>query len=106
MTDLNEQLAREELKEYTDYYVRKKDGSTDIQMWINKKHSSAVEWWNQYGVKEVLAPVPSYEEWKAKNEENERLKKQLDIAVKILTTKPIVLIENVQIALKDMREVK
>ena len=60
---LTEQLATESLPEYTEFYVRKKDGSTDTQTWLNRRHSSAVEWWNTFNITEVLAPVPSYEEW-------------------------------------------
>lgn len=63
MTNLNEQLATHSLPEYTEFYVRKKDGSTDTQTWLNRRHSSAIEWWNTYNITEVLAPVPSYEEW-------------------------------------------
>jgi hypothetical protein len=62
---LTKQLATESLPEYTEFYVRKKDGSTDTQTWLNRRHSSAVEWWNTFNITEVLAPVPSYEEWKA-----------------------------------------
>jgi hypothetical protein len=61
---LTKQLATESLPEYTEFYVRKKDGSTDTQTWLNRIHSSAVEWWNTFNITEVLAPVPSYEEWK------------------------------------------
>lgn len=63
MTNLTEQLATERLPEYTEFYVRKKDGSTDTQTWLNRRHSSAVEWWNTFNIAEVLAPVPSYEQW-------------------------------------------
>ena len=63
MTNLTEQLATESLPEYTEFYVRKKDGSTDTQTWLNRRHSSAVEWWNTFNITEVLAPVPSYEKW-------------------------------------------
>jgi len=61
--DLTKQLATESLPEYTEFYVRKKDGSTDTQTWLNRRHSSAVEWWNTFNIIEVLAPVPSYEQW-------------------------------------------
>lgn len=59
---LTKQLATESLPEYTEFYVRKKDGSTDTQTWLNRRHSSAVEWWNTFNITEVLAPVPSYDE--------------------------------------------
>ena len=88
---LTEQLATESLPEYTEFYVRKKDGSTGTQTWLNRRHSSAVEWWNTFNITEVLAPVPSYEEWqeligrknwcnaRAKNllEKNQQLKELL-----------------------------
>lgn len=77
MTDLTKQLATESLPEYTEFYVRKKDGSTDTQTWLNRRHSSSVEWWNIFNITEVLAPVPSYEEWQAKLEENTKLKELL-----------------------------
>lgn len=63
MTNLTEQLVKGTLKEYTYYYVLRNNGKTDIKMWTNKKYSSAVDWFNTYDVKEVLAEVPSYEEW-------------------------------------------
>ena len=66
---LTNQLATESLPEYTEFYVRKKDGSTDTQTWLNRRHSSAVEWWNTFNITEVLAPVPSFEEWQALNED-------------------------------------
>lgn len=65
---LTKQLATESLPEYTEFYVRKKDGSIDTQTWLNRKHSSAVEWWNTFNITEVLAPVPSYEELQNMNE--------------------------------------
>ena len=74
MTNLTEQLATESLPEYTEFYVRKKDGSTDTQTWLNRRHSSAVEWWNTFNITEVLAPVPSYEKWQEKLDENTKLK--------------------------------
>ena len=93
MTNLTEQLATESLPEYTEFYVRKKDGSTDTQTWLNRRHSSAVEWWNTFNITEVLAKVPSYEEYQkllsdqlAKNEGaeinaelEERLKKTQEL---------------------------
>lgn len=78
MTNLTEQLATESLPEYTEFYVRKKDGSTDTHTWLNRRHSSAVEWWNTFNITEVLAPVPSYEEWKTKLEENAKLKTEYE----------------------------
>lgn len=74
MTNLTEQLATESLPEYTEFYVRKKDGSTDTKTWLNRRHSSAVEWWNTFNITEVIAPVPSYEEWKLMQDDNKRLK--------------------------------
>ena len=71
---LTKQLATESLPEYTEFYVRKKDGSTDTQTWLNRRHSSAVEWWNTFNITEVLAPVPSFEQWQVSLEENKRLK--------------------------------
>lgn len=91
---LTEQLATESLPEYTEFYVRKKDGSTDTKTWLNRRHSSAVEWWNTFNITEVLAPVPSYEEWQKvlnidfNNEvlrlENAKLKELLLVCRKIL----------------------
>ena len=81
MNDLTEQLTKQlaswSLPEYTEFYVRKKDGSTDTQTWINRRHSSPIEWWNIFNITEVLTPVPSYEEWKSKLEENTNLKELL-----------------------------
>lgn len=76
---LTEQLATESLPEYTEFYVRKKDGSTDTQTWLNRRYSSAVEWWNTFNITEVLAPVPSYDEWKA----SEKYIKSLEEKIKI-----------------------
>lgn len=77
---LTEQLAKESLPEYTEFYVRKKDGSTDTKTWLNRKHSSAVEWWNTFNITEVLAPVPSYEEWQ---ELHKRLKNTQNLELEV-----------------------
>lgn len=66
-----------DLTEYTWYYCKMKDG--DIQMLERGSDyflSGDVPLLNNE-VKEVLAPVPSYEEWQEKLKENAQLKELL-----------------------------
>lgn len=87
MTDLTEKWKKGELP-VSEYYLLYKDGTTDREYY---------DWANVYGrvtekgfstdpndIVKVLAEVPSYEEWKAKLEENTKLKELLKEAEKII----------------------
>lgn len=85
MTNLTEQWKKGELEFGKKYYVRFDDGEIDTAQWCYYTNQ------NKYGfdvdeIKEVLAPVPSYEEWQAKNEENKNLYKMLDVLNKHLNS--------------------
>lgn len=82
MTDLTEQWKKGELP-VGEYYLLYKDGWTTDREYY--------DWANVYGrvtekgfstdpndIEKVLAPVPSYEEWQAKLEENTQLKELLE----------------------------
>ncbi len=73
MTDLTELWKKGKLPEGY-YYV--KDGDNMIAEYLDGYfYNDGVPMTSfSGGVDEVLAPVPSYEEWQAKLEENERLK--------------------------------
>ena len=67
---LTEQWKKGELSEGR-YYFRHNDNSTPFAWFGSKK---VYDGYSNDEVKEVLAPVPSYEEWQAKDEENILLK--------------------------------
>jgi hypothetical protein len=80
MTDLTEQWKKGELLE--GYYYIKTDGKTNIDEYVQwyKDHGIPSEKsFAYFNVQQVLAPVPSYEEWKAKLEENTKLKELLKL---------------------------
>ena len=72
MTDLTEQWKKGELKK-NKYWVKYKNGKIDT--W---ELSEGITIESKPEIIEVLAPVPSYEEWQAKLEENARLKERND----------------------------
>lgn len=76
MTDLTEKWKRGELPE-GHYYV--KDGGNMIAEYLDGYFYNDGQPMTSFtgGVDEVLAKVPSYEEWQAKLEENTKLKKEL-----------------------------
>ena len=64
MSNLTEKWKNRELEFGKEYYVRFEDGEIDTAQWCYYTNQ------DRYGfdvdeVKEVLAPVPSYEEWKS-----------------------------------------
>lgn len=90
MSNLTEQWKNNRLEEYKKYYCKTKWFEDIFQARCYNKGAED-EWWvlknekysynNIYHTKdiEVLAPVPSYEEWQAKDEENKNLYKMLDV---------------------------
>lgn len=73
MTDLTEQWKKGQLKGFKWYYVKFKTGEIDI-CWLTEWSNDELGTGGQYfdGIKEenilqVIAPVPSYEEWQALN---------------------------------------
>ena len=79
MTDLTEQWKKGELPE--GHYYIKTHNETNIDEYIQwyKDHGIPSEKsFAYFNVQQVLAPVPSYEEWQAKLEENAQLKKQIN----------------------------
>lgn len=85
MTDLTEQLKKGELPE-GHYYV--KDGENIIAELLDGYFYNDGQPMTSFtgGVDEVLAPVPSYEDWKEKLEENAKLKKQLNETKSVITS--------------------
>lgn len=76
--DLTEQWKKGELPE--GHYYIKTHNETNIDEYIQwyKDHGIPSEKsFAYFNVQQVLAPVPSYEEWKAKLEENAQLKELL-----------------------------
>lgn len=73
MTDLTEQLRNGTLKEGF-YYAKLPDNVVEI---ITEYGLDILKEVKDGDKIEVLAPVPSYEEWKAKLEENAQLKELL-----------------------------
>ena len=74
MTDLTDKWKKGELP-YAEYYIKLAGGEYTNDVWdfdgwqsFNKKGDVVVE---------VLAPVPSFEQWQAKLEENAQLKELL-----------------------------
>ena len=72
MTDLTEQWKKGELPE-GDYFISYED---EIYPDYYDRAEGFLKTYD-YGVRRVLAPVPSYEEWQAKLEENSQLKELL-----------------------------
>ena len=74
---LTEQWRKGQLEFGKEYYVRFEDGEIDTAQWCYYTNQ------NKYGfdvdeVKEVLAPVPSFEEW----QKNERAKRCLCVGIR------------------------
>lgn len=74
---LTEQWKKGELEFGKKYYVRFEDGEIDTAQWCYYTNQ------NKYGfdvdeVKEVLAPVPSYEEWQKMKEQRDACAWALD----------------------------
>lgn len=73
---LTEQWKKGELEDYKTYYVRLNNGCIERLEYI-KKHNgfgyAETEW-----VLEVLAPVPSYEEWQKMKEQRDACAWALD----------------------------
>jgi hypothetical protein len=83
MTDLTEQWKKGELPE--GHYYIKTHNETNIDEYIQwyKDHGIPSEKsFAYFNVQQVLAEVPSYDEWKAKLEENARLKEQINHLLK------------------------
>lgn len=79
MTDLTEQWKKGELPSRDDghcwlaYYIRHKDGYIHADsLW--RGHWGIAD---RNSIEEILAPVPAFEEWQAKLEQNAQLKKLL-----------------------------
>lgn len=72
---LTEQWDKGKLPE-GDYYIKRRNGD-----FLYDNIDTSGVWRNSIDedILEVLAPVPSYEEWQAKNEENKNLYKMLDV---------------------------
>ncbi len=82
MTDLTEQWKKGQLKGFRWYYVKFKTGEIDscfLTEWSDELGTGGqyFEGIEEENILEVLAPVPSYEEWQAKLEENTKLKELL-----------------------------
>ena len=81
MTDLTEKWKKGKLKEGA-YYVRNEhDAIFTAENYINYDCFNDTKAYDFYNVEttivEVLAPVPSYEEWEVKNERIEKLEELL-----------------------------
>lgn len=84
MNDLTEQWKKGELLDEEDYYIKWKDSEVFIATFVdfmNRKMFQRMTLEFEESPTEhylsVLAPVPSYEEWQAKLEENTKLKELL-----------------------------
>ena len=82
--NLTKQWKKGQLESFKWYYVKFKTGDIDI-CWLSEWNNDELGTGGQYfdGIKEenileVLAPVPSYEEWQAKLNENARLKTEYE----------------------------
>ena len=75
MTDLTEQWKKGELPSGW-YYVKCLCENEDRIDYYNASFGCWTS--NDKYIKQVLAPVPSYNEWQAKLEENAQLKKQIN----------------------------
>ena len=79
MNDLTEQWKKGELPE-GHYYIKTRN-ETNIDEYIQwyKDHGIPSEKsFAYFNVQQIIAPVPSYDEWKAKLEENAQLKEQIN----------------------------
>ena len=79
MTDLTEQWKKGELP-YGRYYVELAYNGNNIIMadyWWDKALTLDDHEYSREEVKRILAPVPSYKEWQAKDKENNKLKELL-----------------------------
>lgn len=74
MTDLTEQWKKGELPSGW-YYKELWKGYNVIDKFIGNQFLR----YDDSDIVEVIAPVPSFEEWQAKNEENKNLYKMLDV---------------------------
>lgn len=68
--DLTEQWKKGELEEGF-YYIIKEKGNEEFDYWFGEFWENS---WN-FDIKEVLAPVPSYEEWQELKEASDGLSK-------------------------------
>lgn len=76
MIDLTDKWKKGELPE-CEYYIQDKDGNTStMHLWNDERCKLSVRCKRL----SILAPVPSYEEWQAKLEENTKLKELLKLA--------------------------
>lgn len=80
-TNLTEKWKKGELKEGF-YYIIKENGNEEFDYWFGGFWENS---WN-FDIKEVLAPVPSYEEWQAKDEENQQLKELIKECKEVIET--------------------
>lgn len=84
MTNLTEQLKKGELPVDKDYYIKLKNGLILIdyycQLYDNCHFPNGIGFDSipKNDIAEVLAPVPSYEEWQAKLDENAQLKEEVE----------------------------
>ena len=78
MTDLTEQWKSGELK-FGAYYVNRLE---EHRIWLYNDRRKTPEF--QHEIYEILAPVPSYDEWQAKDKENKQLKELLKECMEIL----------------------
>lgn len=81
MTNLTEQWKKSKLPDGV-YYV-KTDWRGDIYT-VTSESIKYEDYIDGCKIIEVLVPAPTYEEWQMKLEENEKLKKQLAIAIEAL----------------------
>jgi hypothetical protein len=82
MTDLTEQWKKGELPE-GHYYIKTRSETNidELVQWYKDHGIPSEKSFAYFNVQQVLAPVPSYEEWKAKLEENTKLKELLEDCV-------------------------
>lgn len=84
MTDLTEKWKNGELEDGW-YYILNLNNVVRIEetnVWIGKYEKPYVGFYDDSGIKEVLAPVPSYDELQELKSECKSLSYGLDIAVK------------------------
>jgi len=80
MTDLTEQFNNDEIDESKLYYFKQKM-SEEIEIGhpfaLNMVRAMDDTYLDLFLIDKVLSPVPSYDEWQAKLEENDKLKELL-----------------------------
>lgn len=85
MTDLTEQWKNWQLEGFRWYYVKFKTGDIDscwLTEWSNDELGTGGQYFdgiNEETIKEVLAPVPTFEEWQASEKYNKHLEEVIKV---------------------------